>query len=61
MKVDDYNDDDDDSDDNDHVLMMMVLEINVEIQSKLAQAVMLLTCVWKVPGSNLSWDVNYCG
>jgi hypothetical protein len=30
-----------------------------ESSSRLAQLVMLMTCIWVVPGSNLSKDTNY--
>jgi hypothetical protein len=31
------------------------------VLSRLAQAVMLLSCVWEVPGSNLRQDTDYPG
>jgi flagellar basal body-associated protein FliL len=41
------------------MMMMVVLENNMERLSKVAEAVMLLTYVSKMPGSNFSWDISY--
>lgn len=34
-------------------------DIVLRRQSKWAEAVILLTCTWEVPGSNIDWDIEY--